>query len=120
MHTLMALDHPNIIKLYDVIDHPKSLIFVFEYAECGDLQQFMQTNKKPLDENTCKAYFLEILSGLSYAHNRHFVHRDMKLANILMMNSDIVKIADFGLSSVFTPGKELKSKVYFIYLVWIF
>lgn len=122
MHTLMGIDHPNIIKLYDVIDNPKHLIFVFEYAENGDLQEYMNkyninhTNDynsyNGLDEIICYNYMIQLLNALSYAHNLRYVHRDIKLANILLKsNNEIIKIGDFGLSRVFIPGQDFKSKV---------
>ncbi|KAI8807128.1 kinase-like domain-containing protein, partial [Cladochytrium replicatum] len=100
--SLMKLNnHPHIIKLREVVRDPVSeeLYFVFEYMDNGNLYQMMrERDNQPFPEGTVKRYAFQLLQGLAYMHKHGFFHRDMKPENLLMMNSEVLKIADFGLA----------------------
>jgi serine/threonine protein kinase len=70
-----------------------------------------QAEKASLSEEETRHIFYQIISGVSYAHNQHICHRDLKLENILLkdLTSNIIKIADFGLSGFYRPGALIKS-----------
>jgi len=94
------------------------VVLVFELMEGGDLLKFLvrrknsgQTTKASLTEEEARHVFYQVLSAVSYAHNQHICHRDLKLENILLKDNSInlVKIADFGLSDFYRPGSTMKS-----------
>ncbi|KAJ3123430.1 hypothetical protein HK098_001923 [Nowakowskiella sp. JEL0407] len=99
--SLMKLNnHPHIIKLREVIRDPATdeLYFVFEYMEHGNVYQAMKNRDGVLfDEELVKKFAFQILLGLGYMHKHGFFHRDMKPENLLI-NNDVIKIADFGLA----------------------
>lgn len=99
---IQELKHENIIKIYEIIFDRKSkrndfnvLIFM-EYASHGTMAEYLR-ERGSLPEFMCRAFFQQILSGLSYLHyNRITAHRDIKLENILLTVKDVPKIADFS------------------------
>ena len=65
-----------------------------------------------LDEYTAKMVFSQVVGAVSFAHNHHICHRDLKLENILLKNKGdicVVKVADFGLSEFYRPGEARKN-----------
>eukprot|EP01038_Epipyxis_sp_PR26KG_P005993 gene5993-8251_t len=115
---LQALKHTNIIRLQQHIESVNHVVLVFELMEGGDLLKYLihQRSKHPLQkaalsEDEARHVFYQILSAMSYAHNQHICHRDLKLENILLKENSIalVKIADFGLSDFYRPGATMKS-----------
>ncbi|OMJ75445.1 hypothetical protein SteCoe_25412 [Stentor coeruleus] len=89
-----TLDHPNIIKLIEVIDKPdsKKIYLVLEYAEKGSIFDMC-----PIIEKDAKKYFKDFVNALEYLHNESFVvHRDIKPQNMLVCKDNILKICDFG------------------------
>lgn len=107
---LKSLNHPNIIKLNDIIfeDQKKSLSLVMDYMDM-DLSKFIENQKEPPSPYTIKSIMYQILRGLRYMHLRRCIHRDIKPGNILMDNETLtVKIADFGLAKPFyLPSRNL-------------
>ncbi|MFH4974286.1 hypothetical protein AB6A40_000995 [Gnathostoma spinigerum] len=98
---LKKLNHPNVVKLIEVLDDPsdKYLYMVFELMEKGSVLEIPTEN--PLDEETARKYFRDVLCGLEYLHYQKIVHRDIKPSNLLLSDSGRVKIADFGVSCEF-------------------
>ncbi|KAL8151070.1 hypothetical protein V2J09_020878 [Rumex salicifolius] len=105
---LRRLDHPNIIKLEGVIASPasSSLYLIFEYME-HDLTGLASIPEIRFTEPQVKCYMKQLLSGLEHCHSRGVLHRDIKGSNLLIDNSGILKIADFGLASFYDPVKNL-------------
>jgi len=95
---LKKLDHPNIVKLIEVLDEPNEdiLYMVFELMPKGESLQI--PNDNPLDEDTSRRYFRDALQGLDYLHFQHIIHRDIKPANLLLDIDGHVKISDLGVS----------------------
>jgi len=96
---MKLLKHRNILKLYEVYETSKYLFLILEYAEGGELFEYLVTRGGlPLDRSL--DYFYQLVTGLEYCH-RHFVyHRDLKPENLLLSaNHKVLKIADFGLAA---------------------
>ncbi|KAH0787175.1 CAMK family protein kinase [Histomonas meleagridis] len=88
-------DHPHLLKLIDVLESPRHLYIVVEYAAKGELFNFLVEHKS-LDESMAMKFFRQIIYGLEYLHSLGICHRDLKLENILLDENLNIKIADFG------------------------
>ncbi|CAF2097438.1 hypothetical protein BRARA_E01551 [Brassica rapa] len=103
---LRRLDHPNIIKLEGLVTSRMScsLYLVFEYME-HDLAGLASHPAVKFSESQVKCYLQQLLRGLDHCHSRGVLHRDIKGSNLLIDNSGVLKIADFGLASFFDPNQ---------------
>uniref|UniRef100_A0A7N0UZ03 Protein kinase domain-containing protein n=1 Tax=Kalanchoe fedtschenkoi TaxID=63787 RepID=A0A7N0UZ03_KALFE len=104
IHILRKLDHPNIVKLEGLVTSRMScsLYLVFEYME-HDLAGLASHPGLQFTESQVKCYIQQLLQGLEHCHSRGVLHRDIKGSNLLIDNKGILKIADFGLASLFDP-----------------
>jgi len=103
------MKHPNIVSFHDAVDTSKQICIIMEFVSGGSLHHFLK--KQPgrrLDDQVAKRILFQVCQGLRYMHDRHIVHRDIKLENLLLDESSNVKIIDFGFSMVVPPGKTLK------------
>lgn len=94
--SLRRMNHPNIVKLKEVIRESDILYFVFEYMECN-LYQLMKDREKLFSEGEIRNWCFQVFQGLAYMHHRGYFHRDLKPENLLV-TKDLIKIADFGLA----------------------
>ncbi|XP_076944750.1 cyclin-dependent kinase F-4-like isoform X2 [Bidens hawaiensis] len=94
--SLRKMNHPNIVKLKEVVRENDILYFVFEYMECS-LYQLMKDRLKFFLEAKIKNWCFQVFQGLAYMHQRGYFHRDLKPENFLV-SKDVIKIADFGLA----------------------
>ncbi|XP_010530391.1 PREDICTED: cyclin-dependent kinase F-4-like [Tarenaya hassleriana] len=94
--SLRRMNHPNIVKLKEVIRENDILYFVFEYMECN-LYQLLKDRQKLFAEADIKNWCFQVFQGLSYMHQRGYFHRDLKPENLLV-SKDVIKIADLGLA----------------------
>eukprot|EP00028_Trichosphaerium_sp_Am-I-7-wt_P007607 CAMPEP_0168535342 /NCGR_PEP_ID=MMETSP0405-20121227/18600_1 /TAXON_ID=498012 /ORGANISM="Trichosphaerium sp, Strain Am-I-7 wt" /LENGTH=258 /DNA_ID=CAMNT_0008562545 /DNA_START=45 /DNA_END=821 /DNA_ORIENTATION=- len=88
-------DHPNILKVYDIIDYKGNPLLVMERAE-GNLLDFMQNRAYMYFDNMVRSIIRQVLSALVHIHQLGFVHRDIKPGNILVGAKGVIKVADFG------------------------
>ncbi|GAB2287380.1 hypothetical protein Dimus_021758 [Dionaea muscipula] len=104
---LRRLDHPNVIKLEGLVTSRMScsLYLVFEYME-HDLAGLAASPEIKFNEAQVKCYMKQLLSGLEHCHIRGVLHRDIKGSNLLIDNEGILKIADFGLATLFDPNHK--------------
>ena len=96
-----ALNHPNILAIYDVDTQDDVLYVVSELLEGEELRQRLDEGPIPLRKVT--EYAQQIVSGLSAAHEKGIVHRDLKPENLFITKDDRVKILDFGLAKLSEP-----------------
>ncbi|KAI9992650.1 hypothetical protein PInf_014510 [Phytophthora infestans] len=110
---MKKLNHPNVLRLYEVMDDPKmnKLFLVLEYMKHGDMLSF-QKKKNPLGtlenlrDRDLHSVFLQVILGLAYLHEQKIVHGDIKPQNLLVGDKDVVKIADFGISQSLYGSKQ--------------
>src|SRR6185295_11460037 len=93
-----ALNHPNILTVYDIGTNEGSPYIVAELLEGEELRDRLNAGQIPLRKAI--DYARQIVNGLSAAHEKGIVHRDLKPENLLVTNDDRVKILDFGLASM--------------------
>eukprot|EP00898_Chlorokybus_atmophyticus_P007882 jgi/Chlat1/8095/Chrsp75S07591 len=121
---MKRLDHPNIVKLYEVIDDPHEdrlymadsmLLLVLEYVSGGCVLKDVSgltgqggTGREisSLSEPLARKYMRDVVRGLDYVHSRGVVHGDLKPENLLLSEDGCVKIGDFGVSQLFIDGDD--------------
>ncbi|KAG6866562.1 hypothetical protein C0991_002047 [Blastosporella zonata] len=95
---MKLLDHPNVMRLYDVWETSTSLYLILEYIQGGELFDHLCNNGKlPVPE--ALNYFQQIISAIDYCHRFNIAHRDLKPENILLDQDFNIKIADFGMAA---------------------
>ncbi|MCI4383545.1 hypothetical protein PGIGA_G00027710 [Pangasianodon gigas] len=103
---MKILNHPNIVKLFEVIETEKTLYLIMEYASGGEVFDYLVAHGR-MKEKEARAKFRQIVSAVQYCHQKRIVHRDLKAENLLLDADMNIKIADFGFSNEFTIGSKL-------------
>lgn len=118
---LERLSHPNIIKFIEVFKSSKpysSVNIVMDYADGGDLQNKIKTQKKPFSENIILDWFTQICLAIKHIHDKKILHRDLKSGNIFLTKDGKIKLGDFGiakcLNSTFDKAKTLVGTPYYL------
>ncbi|KAK6326988.1 hypothetical protein J4Q44_G00026330 [Coregonus suidteri] len=105
---MKLVQHPNIVRLYEVIDTQTKLYLILELGDGGDMFDYIMKHEEGLSEELAKKYFAQIVHAISYCHRLHVVHRDLKPENVVFFEKQgLVKLTDFGFSNKFQPGKKL-------------
>ncbi len=90
------LDHPNIVRIFELGEHEGQPFFSMEYVEGGSLKQRLEAGQPSFRE---VAQLLEVLArAIHHAHEQHVIHRDLKPANVLLKKDGTPRISDFGLA----------------------
>jgi len=108
---LKLLNHPNVIRLHEVLHTPSEILMVMEYVHGGDLLEVLNTQPRFREEQV-RAIFAQICCGVSFCHSLGVAHRDLKPENILLerVGDDFqIRVADFGLSTIMQAGQLLST-----------
>ncbi|XP_057724297.1 CBL-interacting serine/threonine-protein kinase 11-like [Arachis stenosperma] len=95
---MSKLNHPNIVKLHEVLATKTKIYFVLEFVKGGEL--FAKVSKGRFSEDLARKYFQQLISAVGYCHSRGVFHRDLKPENLLLDENGNLKVSDFGLSAV--------------------
>lgn len=93
-----AMNHPNIVKLIDVVDKKDSILFISEFIDGEPLANLLLKRDGALTEAEAKQFFKQIVEAVAYCHQRGYAHGDLKLENVLITKDNQVKLIDFGLA----------------------
>ncbi|NXH60421.1 NEK11 kinase, partial [Rhabdornis inornatus] len=106
---LSKLDHPAIVKFYASFVERDSFCIITEYCEGGDLDFKIQEYKdsgKMFTQSQVIDWFIQLLLGVNYMHDRRILHRDLKAKNIFLKDN-LLKIGDFGVSCLLMGSCDL-------------
>jgi serine/threonine protein kinase len=95
---LRDLNHPNIVKLLDTLEHEGQQYLIMEYVAGGDLKQLLEKGKLPYTSVLNIA--MDLADALTRAHRLNIIHRDLKPANVLVANDGTIRLTDFGVAHV--------------------
>ena len=111
------LSHANIVSVYDVSTNPDREYIVMELIDGITLKQYME-RRGHMDWREALHFITQIMRGLSHAHSRGIIHRDIKPQNIMVLRDGSVKVADFGIAcladSAPTLTQEALGSVHYI------
>ena len=105
---LKQVNHPNIVRLYEIIETSKQLYLIMEYASGGELFDYIVARSRLKESQAC-IFLQQLLSGIEYLHTIKVVHRDLKPENLLLDDNNNLKIVDFGLSNMYRGEETLKT-----------
>ena len=100
------LSHANIVSVYDVSTNPDREYIVMELIDGLTLKQYMERRGR-MDWRESLHFITQIMRGLSHAHSRGIIHRDIKPQNIMVLRDGSVKVADFGIACLANQGQTL-------------
>ena len=111
-----ALQHPNIVTIYELGSENKTPFIAMEYIEGGSLDQVIE-QRQALPLSLKLGYIVRVCDALSYAHQHNVIHRDVKPANIMVTKEGVVKVVDFGIArltdmSLTQPNMMIGSRAY--------
>lgn len=106
---MKLIQHPNIMKLYDIWENRTEIYLVLEFVDNGELFEHISKSGR-LEEEEAVRYFRQMLSAIGYCHSFKICHRDLKPENILLTKEGEIKIADFGMAALQqAPDHRLKT-----------
>lgn len=109
---MRQLDHPNIVRLFEVFQDEKRFYLVTELCNGGELFDEI-TKRSHFSEQDAATIIKQVLSAVGYCHSKSICHRDLKPENILLDSSskqnagNMIKVIDFGASQRFDPAKKM-------------
>lgn len=112
---LKELQHPNIVRLYDVVHTERKLTLVFEFLD-QDLKKYLDICDHGLEIPILKSFLYQLLTGVAHCHHHRILHRDLKPPNLLINREGQLKLADFGLARAF--GIPVRSYTHEVVTLW--
>ncbi|KAF2758762.1 Pkinase-domain-containing protein [Pseudovirgaria hyperparasitica] len=107
---LRGLQHPNIVRLHEMVETERHIGIILEYASGGELFDYILTHRY-LKDNAARRLFAQLVSGVGYLHKRGIVHRDLKLENLMLDRNRNIIITDFGFANTFNPTEDLGDEI---------
>lgn len=80
---MKLVQHPNVVRLYEVIDTQTKLYLILELGDGGDLYDYIMKHEGGLSENLARHYFRQIVRAISYCHQLHVVHRYVDIFTLI-------------------------------------
>ena len=108
MKIVGMLDHPNVVRAFDADQHEASPYIVMEYLEGEDLEKVLR-RRGIIPPDEVVDWMIQVAQGLSHAHDKGVVHRDIKPTNLFLDNSGVVKVLDLGLGAFVGMSNEAVS-----------
>jgi serine/threonine protein kinase len=106
---MMRINHPNICKLYDVVETDTQVVLVMEYINGGSTHGYLKSKpNRRLEEVNARKVFAQLISALEYLHSKSIAHRDIKLENVMLDEFRNVKLIDFGFSTQIPNTQKVK------------
>ena len=97
---MKRVNHPNIVKLYDVVETETQVVLVMEYINGGSTHGYLKAKpNRRMEEHNARKIFAQLIGALSYLHSKCISHRDIKLENVMLDANKNVKLIDFGFST---------------------
>jgi len=109
---MAKLNHPNVVRLYEVCSHVEFFCLAMDYYSGGNLCDLVcESESSKIEERKAKVYFNQIVNGLNYIHKQGIIHRDIKLENIFLTHDkNVAVIGDFGLSNFWNAKAHLRTR----------
>jgi serine/threonine protein kinase len=101
----LKLDHPGIVRVYDLLEDQGQLGLVMEMVDGKPLSVIIGEEVGPIPWDTATGLFFQLLDAVDYAHNNGVVHRDIKPENVMVTEDQKIKILDFGIAKDLSAGK---------------
>ena len=108
VHILRQIQHPHIIRLFEVIETQTDIYLIMEYVAGGEFFDYIVSRGR-LSEAEARSMFQQIVTAVEYCHSHMVVHRDLKPENLLLDDHNRIKVVDFGLSAMLHDGLFLKT-----------
>jgi serine kinase len=113
LQIVTRLEHPNIVRVYDVVEFDHHVYIFMDWCDKGDLLEYIKA-KGHISESRSRQYFKQLLSAVRYLHSLDLAHRDLKCENVLLASREQVRISDFGFARYCRDknGKRVLSNTY--------
>ncbi|XP_033113954.1 serine/threonine-protein kinase NIM1-like [Anneissia japonica] len=106
--SMEKLHHPNIIRLYEVVETLSKLHIVMEYAAGGELFTKI-SNEGKLSEQESRPLYAQVVAAVAHIHSKNIIHRDLKAENVFYAANGLAKVGDFGFSTVSKENETLNT-----------
>ena len=115
INKLFSMSHPNIVKIFEFYSSKDSYNIITELCVHGKLYKEV-IERGPFNEKYSAYVMYQVISAIHYCHKKNIIHRDLKLENILIVKKEktgfpLIKIADFGITSMFEKGLNQRKTV---------
>ena len=102
---MMELTHPFLVSMDYVFQSETRLYFIMPFIRGGELYQIFLENKR-FEEDVVRFFAAQIILAIGELHKNGFMHRDLKLENVMMEEDGYLKVIDYGLAKNFSPGSD--------------